>query len=178
MKEKLQKFLNGAPASQNVLVAYENLVFAIEALDLCDRLSRSLAPKCKLQLTFWSLSALQLPLLSHLAEHEANETDLVIMAVNGNQALPPRVLQWVRRWARRRHSHRGALAAQIHGILKMNKLLSPTYGRLKQIANDSRVEFFSQVLEPTSANLDESIESIHERAHMGSPVLEAILQLP
>ena len=161
-----------------MLVAYENLVFAIEVLDLCNRLSQSLAPKCKLQLTFWSLSALQLPLLSHLAEHEANETDLVIMAVNGNQALPPRVLHWVRRWARRKHSHRGALAAQIHGILKMNKLLSPTYGRLKQIANDSRVEFFSQVLEPASANLDESIESIHKRAHMSSPVWEAIPQLP
>jgi hypothetical protein len=130
-----------------------------------------------LQLGFWSFSTLQTPLLSHLTEHEATETDLIIVAVNGDQALPPRVVRWIRRWARRRHSQLGALAAQIHGILKMDQLLSPAYGCLKQIANESCLDYFSQVLEPTNVNLDESLESIQKRAHMSSPVLDAILQL-
>jgi hypothetical protein len=177
MNKELQEFLNPAAARLNVLVAYENLVFGIEAMDLCDRLSQSLAPKCELQLTFWSLSALQLPLLSHLAEHEATEADLVIVSVNGGQAPPPPVLRWLRRWARRKHPHSGALAAQLHGILKMDEPSSPAFECLKRIADDSRVEFFSQVIEPTSDSLDESFEAIHKRAHMRSPVLDSILQL-
>ena len=156
MNIELQNFLNMAPARVNVLVAYENLVFGIEALDLCDRLSRTLAPKCDPQLTFWSLSALQLPLLSHLGEHDATETDLVIVGVNGGQALPPLILNWLLRWARRRYPRPGALAAQLHGIVQADESFSPAYGCLKQIANSSNVEFFSQVIEPISEYVEES----------------------
>jgi hypothetical protein len=52
MKNELQNFLNLAPARVNALVAYENLVFAIEALDLCDRLSKSLARDVNCNLAF------------------------------------------------------------------------------------------------------------------------------
>ena len=169
--------LNPAAASLNVLVAYDNLCAGIHAKDLCDRLTQHLRATCGLQLGFWSFSALQLPLLAQAMEAETARADLLIVALDGGQAPPPCIQNWIRRWARRRHSDCSLLAAQLHGILKMDQEFSPAYECLKQIADDSGVNFLPQVTEPTSAVLDESLESIHKRAHMGSPVLEGILQL-
>jgi len=177
MTNELQNILNPAAASMNVLVAYDNLRSGIKAKDLCDRLSQHLAASCELRISFWSLSALQLPQLARAAEEEAAKTDLLIVAVNGDGDLRPRVKSWFSRCARRIRSNGGAFAAQLHGILKMHQELSPAYECLKHIADNAGVDFFSEVEEPTDEKLNNSIESIHKRAHMGSPMLEAILQL-
>jgi hypothetical protein len=169
--------LNPSSTSLNVLVAYDNLCAGINAKDLCDRLTQHLRATCGLQLSFWSFSALQLPLLAQGMEAETAQADLLIVALNGEQAPPPCIQNWIRRWARRMHSDCSLLTAQLHGILKMDQEFSPAYECLKQIADDFGVNFLPQVIEPTSAVLDESLESIHKRAHMSSPVLDAILQL-
>jgi hypothetical protein len=177
MKNELQNILNPSLASMKVLVAYDKLGCGIRAKDLCDRLTQHLAPTCKLQLSFWSLSALQLPLLARAAEDEATQTELLIIAVNGDEALPPSIKSWISRCTRRLRSHAGALAVQLHGILRMNQELSPTYKCLKHIADDAGVHIFSEVVELAGEKVDNSIKSIHKRAHMRSPVLETILPL-
>jgi len=169
--------LNPLAASLNVLVAYDNLCSGIKAKDFCDRLTQRLAPRCELQLSLWSHSALQIPLLARTAEDEAAQTDLLIVAVSGDEALPPLVKSWISRCTRKLRSHAGALAVQLHGILRMNQELSPAYECLKHIADDSGVDFFSEVVKPAGEKLDCSLESVHQRAHMRSPMLDAILQL-
>lgn len=169
--------LNPLAASLNVLVAYDNLCSGIKAKDFCDRLTRRLTPECELQLSLWSHSALQIPQMARAAEDEATQTDLLIVAVSGDEALSPLVKSWISRCTRKLRSHAGALAVQLHGILRMNQELSPAYECLKHIADDSGVDFFSEVVEPTGEKLDSSLESIHKRAHMRSLMLDAILQL-
>lgn len=169
--------LNPLSASLNVLVAYDNLRSGIKAKNLCDRLTRYLDPPCELRISFWSFSALQLPHLARTAEEEAAQTHLLIVAINGDGDLRPRVKSWFSRCFRRIRSNGGALTAQFHGILRMHLELSPAYECLKQIADNAGVDFFSEVVEPTDEKLDSSIASIHKRAHMRSPMLDAILQL-
>jgi hypothetical protein len=172
-----QSILNPSAGGMNVLVAYDNLRSGIKAKHLCDRLAQHLAPPGEFRISFWSLSALQLPQLARAAEEEAVQTDLLIVAVNGDGDLRPCVKSWFSRCARRIRSNGGALTAQFHGILRMHLELSPAYECLKQIADNAGLDFFSEVVEPTDETLDNSIESIHKRAHMGSPMLDAILQL-
>ena len=169
--------LNPLAASLKVLVAYDNLCSGIKAKDLCDRLTQRLVPGCELQLSLWSHSALQIPQLARAAEDEADQTDLLIVAVSGDGALSPLFKSWISRSTRKLRSHAGAMAVQLHGILRMNQELSPAYECLKHIADDSGVDFFSEVVEPTDEKLDSSIASIHKRAQMRSPMLDAILQL-
>jgi hypothetical protein len=102
---------------------------------------------------------------------------LLIIAVNGDEALPPSIKSWISRCTRRLRSHAEALAVQLHGILRMNQELSPTYKCLKHITDDAGVDIFSEVVELAGEKVDNSIESIHKRAYMRSPVLETILPL-
>lgn len=169
--------LNPSAANLNVLVAYDNLCSAIKAKDFCDQLAQRLAPECGLQLSLWSHSALQIPQLARAAEDEVTQTDLLIVAVSGDEALPPLVKSWFSRCTRKLRYPSGALAVRLQGILRLNLELSPVYECLKHIADNAGVDFFSEVVEPTGETLDSSIESIRKRAHMGSPMLDAILQL-
>lgn len=177
MTNELQNILNPSATGLNVLVAYDNLVSGIRAKDLCDRLAQHFKPTCQLTLSFWSLSALRLPLLAQAAIDEAAQTDLLIVAVNGDATLPPPIKSWISRSTRKLRVHAGAFVAQFHGILRMNHETSPAYECLKHIADNSGVDFFSEVVNPADENLDSSIESIHKHAHMGSSVLDAALHL-
>lgn len=177
MNNEIQHIVKTPTASLNVLVAYDNLGAGIQAKHFCDRLDQNLAPRDELLLSFWSLSALQLPPLARAAEDEAAQTGLLIVAINGDEALSPPVKRWISRCARRMRANGGAIAAQLHDILRMNQELSPAYVYLKHIAHDAGLDFFSEVVEPAGEKLDDSIESLHQRAHMCSPVLDGILQL-
>jgi len=59
------------------------------AKEFCDRLGQHLAPDSKLNLSLWSLSALQLlPVMAQAAAREAERATLLIVAVNGDKTLP------------------------------------------------------------------------------------------
>jgi hypothetical protein len=168
MTNKLQNFLSPSATGLRVLVAYDNLVSGIEAKDLCDRLAQHFKPACPLALSFWSLSALQLPLLAGAATEEAGQTDLLIVAVHGDAILPPPINSWISRSVRRLRSHAGALVAQLHDILRMNQETSPAYECLKRIAQDSGVDFFLEVVNPADEALGLSIESLHQHANLSA----------
>jgi len=160
-----------------VMVIYDKLYSGIKAKDFCDRFAKQLSLAGELRLSFWSLSALQLPQLAPGAEKEANHADLLLMAVNGDELPSAFLKSWVSRCVREMRTHGGAVVAQLHGILRMNLELSAAYKCLKHIVEDSGTDFFSEVVEPDRATLDEELESIDKRAHMHSPVLDAMPRL-
>jgi hypothetical protein len=177
MNNEMLNIPRSSATNLNVLVVYDNLGAGIQAKYFCDRLAQRLAPRVELQLGLWNLSALQLPPLARAAEDEATQTDLLLIVVNGDEPLPPPIKNWISRCARRLRSNAGAVVAQLHGILRMNQELSPAYEWLKHFAVDAGLDFFSEVVEPAGEKLDDSIESIHGRSHMCSPVLAGILQV-
>jgi hypothetical protein len=162
--------------SSDVLIVYDSARAGKRAKELCDRLGKQLAPDSELNLSVWSVSALQLPTLARAAAREAERAILLIVVINGEQTLPQSIkncLQWC---ARGIHAADGALVAQLHGILKMNEELCPAYDCLRQIAHHAGVRFFSEVVELAEDELDYSLESIHERAQPNKSLLEAVLQ--
>jgi hypothetical protein len=159
-----------------VLIVYDNVRSGKRAKELCDRLGQQLAPDCELSLSVWSLTALQLPSLSRAAAREAELATLLIVAVNGDKTLSRPVKNCLHWCAHGIRATDGVLVAQLHGILKMNEELCPAYSCLRQIAEYDDVRFFSEVVELPEDELDYSLEAIHERAHMRTPVVEAVLQ--
>ena len=131
----------------NVLVVYENLRLGIQAMGLCDRLAGQLAPAFELQMDFWSLDALELPDLVQAARQEAEQTDVLIVAVESAAPLSPPFQDWLRRWARRQRLHQGVLAARIHGLLNLGRRYSPAFACLQQIAAEAGVDFLWEAVE-------------------------------
>ncbi len=163
--------------SLDVLIVYDSVRSGKRAKEFCDRLGQRLAPDCKLNLSVWSLSALQLlPAMARAAVSEAEHAALLIVAVNGDKTLPRPVTSFLHRCARAIHAADGALMAQLHGILKMNEELCPAYGCLREIAHHGGVRFFSEVVELLDNELDSSLEAIHERAQPNTSMLEVMLQ--
>jgi len=164
-------------SSLDVLIVYDSVRSGKRAKELCDRLGQQLAPDCKLNLSVWSLSALQfLPTMARAAASDAEHAALLIVAVNGDKTLPRPVKSCLHWCARGIRAADGALVAQLHGILKMNEELCPAYGGLRQIAHHAGVRFFSEVVELPEDELDSSLEAIHERAHMRTQAVTAVLE--
>src|SRR5437016_12779197 len=164
----------------DVLIVYESVRSGKRAKELCHRLGQQLAPDCKLNLSVWSLSALQLlPTIARAAASEAERATLLIVAVNGDKTLPRPVKSFLHRCAFGIRAADGALVAQLHGILKMNEELCPAYGCLRQIAQHAGVRFFSEVVELTEDEQpDYSLEAIHEPAHTNTDQLDTSLPPP
>src|SRR6266481_6524694 len=131
------------PNSSDVLIVYDSVRSGKRAKELYDRFGQQLSPDCELNLSVWSLSALQLPTLAQAAASAAEHAALIIVAVNGDKTLPRPAKSCLHRCARAIHAADGALVAQLHGILKINEELSPAYGCLRQIAHHAGVQFFS-----------------------------------
>src|SRR6267378_5337446 len=101
----------------DVLLVYDSVRSGKRAKELCHRLGQQLAPDCKLNLSVWSLSALQLlPTIARAAASEADHAALLIVAVNGDKTLSRPVKSFLHRCARSIHGADGALVAQLHGI--------------------------------------------------------------
>jgi hypothetical protein len=172
MKTEIQK-----PRMEiGVLILYDSVCSGKHAKELCDRLQKRLGSDYELNVNLWNLAALEIFTLSQAAAEAATQSGLLLIAVNGDKSLPPFVRSWVSRYARKSRTG-GAVAAQFHGIIRMGLQLAPAYDDLKQIAHEAGMDFFSEVIEPTDSDLDNCINEIHERAHMRTPLLEAILQL-
>jgi hypothetical protein len=177
MKTELLAKANQSVTQLNVLVAYDRPTSGQNAKELCDRLERAIGPAYELIPSFWNIEALQDSLLAQATVAEAVSAAFLVLAVDANQHLPPAVRSWVARCACRMHARGGALVAQLHGILKMEKETSPAYTFLKEVAHDAGMDFFSEVVEPADSALDYSMESIHQRACMRTTVLDSILRL-
>ena len=147
-------------SSLDVLIVCDSVPSGKRAKELCNRLGQQLAPDCKLNLSVWSVRALQfLPAIARAAAREAEHAALLIVAVNGDRTLPQPVKSLLHTCARAIHAAGGALVAQLHGILKMNEELCPTYGWLREIADHSGVRFFSEAVELPDNELDSSLEA-------------------
>jgi hypothetical protein len=153
------------PASTcEVLIVYDDVRAGKRAKELCDRLGQQLAPSRELNLSVWSLSALELPSVARVVAREAERASLLIVAIKGDKRLPQPVKNCLHWCARRIHTAGGAFVAQLHGILKMNEELCQACGCLREIAHHAGVRFFLEVVELPEDQLEHSIEANHVRA--------------
>lgn len=173
MKTKLHANGHHNATSVRVLIAYDTVCSGKRAKELCDRLQTRLGSEYQLNLRLWSLAALQRDSLAHAAMSDAASADLIFVSFEGNKPLSPTVRSRLGRCASKIQAG-GAIILQLHGILKMEEELTCHF--LKQVASDAGLDFFPEVIGPVDDEADYSLESIHKRARMPSPMLDALLQ--
>jgi len=111
--------------------------------NLCDRVLTHLGPRYALHLLPWKLSVTRFPQLSAIVAREAMRSPFLLVAISGEGMLAPEVEAFIRRCA----AVSAALVVQLHGIAKNQKESSPIYQLLTRIAEDSKIPFFSKVVE-------------------------------
>ena len=134
----------------DMVILYDSIGAGKRAKELCDRVVASLGAVYTLNCHCWNLSMLQSPVAAQFVARETAQSPCLMVAVNGNVTLA-RPLETVLGQCARALRHAGtALVAQLHGIPKGNEERAPAYCRLKQIAANAGVPFFSEVIEPVA----------------------------
>ena len=172
MKTQLNTDAETPPANVTVFIAYDCLSHGKLAKEFCDRLAHRI-PEMLVNPCFWKLAALEYPRLAQGARADACSAALIIVAVQADQPISPRVRRFLRRCIR---GNGVAMVAQLHGTITMVKELSTAYRLLKQMADEVGADFFSEVIRAEEEEQDYTLESIHRRAVMRTPVLDTILQ--
>jgi hypothetical protein len=175
MRTELHSNPHKSVTSLEVLIAYDSVSSGKSAKELCDRLGEQLGSGYEVAASLWNLASLQHPILAHDAVRAAASASLVIIAVNAAEPLSAPVRSWLTKCICRMYSGGGALVALLYGIIGMEKEISPAYGFLKGVTQEAGVDLFSEVIEPADDDFDYLMESIHQRAHMRTTVLDAIL---
>jgi hypothetical protein len=159
-----------------IVIIYDHVAAGKYAKECCDRLQWRLGPEYELRINPWNVAVLRMPDLAAAVIQETRRADLLIVAVNGEQSLPPPVRSWISRSLRTTRATGGAIVAQLHDILCMGEELAPAYHELKRIALEARGGFFSAVVEPAENELERRIYEIHEHSCMRTAALETLSQ--
>jgi hypothetical protein len=159
-----------------VCVAYADLAAGRQAKHVCDRLNRTLAHEPQLHCDLWRLDTLRLPEFRRAATHSAEEADIVLFALHGEQTLPPAAREWVEEWLRERMGRPGALVALFDSPSGHD--LPPACDYLRQAARRGGLEFFCSTGEPSALHAEFTLDSITHRGETSSSVLDEILRHP
>lgn len=147
-----------------VVLVYENIAIARHGKLVCDRIVGELGMEPdQVSLAAWRIDVLQIPELSLAAVCDAQHADVVVVAVQEQDLLPPPVMGWLDQWTRHRTHKDGVLVAIFDPVAGAASRFSPAALQLRQAAGEARMEFFCNadlLVEGFSArNVDEKIFS-------------------
>jgi glycine/D-amino acid oxidase-like deaminating enzyme len=148
-----------SPSVLEIPMVFDNDDAREAAENLCDRLLAQLGPRYAIHLLPWKLTVTRFPQLAEIVAREAMRSPFLIVTVNGATALTPEVEAFLQRCAAAMRRGGAALVVQLYGIAaltprlvadsdsKDEKELSPAYRCLKQIADDSKIQIFSTIVD-------------------------------
>jgi len=160
----------------DAIIVYDNLEAGKSAKQLCDRLAEIIGPGWRFNIGVWSFSVLQIPEVMQLAARQAACLPLIIVAADGRHDFPSAVKTWMGMVVAQKESGPSALVAQLHGIAQECKEEAPPYTHLKKIAQHAGMDFFPSIVRSIECDEYYTQESIQERAHKRTTILDAILE--
>ena len=131
----------------DMVILYDSIGAGKRAKELCDRVVASLGAAYTLNCHCWNLSMLQSPVAAQFVARETAHSPCLMVAVNANVTLARPLEGVLGQCARAMRRAGTALVAQLHGIPKGNEERALAYRRLKQIAANAGIPFFSEVIE-------------------------------
>src|SRR5947207_1912351 len=159
----------------DVLIAYDQLEAHQYASELCQRVTQRLGSACEMNLTAWNFRLLEIPQLMCTVAQTAARAAMIIIAADGNNALPSGIKTWVGMVVGAKEAAVGLIVAQLHGIRREQKEAAPAYLYLKQMADAAGFDFLAHVVEPIETSTPDWCADIHERTHKRTSVLAGIL---
>jgi len=128
------------------VVAYEDVVAAKRAKEICDRLRCSIGGAIAFEMHLWRFDVLRTSGLRDTAVKDAVQARLIMLATRGREELPAETKAWIELWVAQRQARPGALVLLVETIGESANLRSiPQYGYLESVALRARMEFFASI---------------------------------
>ncbi len=134
------------PPSFNTVVAYEDVVAAKRAKEICDRLRCFIGDGITFEMHLWRFDVLRTPDLRDVAVNDAVQARLILIASRGRGDLPAETKAWIEFWVTQRRARPGAIVLFVEPIEDLAKLQAiPQYGYLEEVAGRARMKFFASI---------------------------------
>ena len=156
---------DGRVSAFEIVILYDSIGAGKRATELCHRLAAKLGPQYQLQLHCWRITILQNPSVAALVARETACSPCLVIAVNGNNPLAWPLKEFLNHHACAMRRTGTALVAQLYGIYKTDREISPAYRCLNQIAQNSGMRFLSEAIPPSDG---ESLGILKERVGIRS----------
>jgi hypothetical protein len=164
------------------MLIYEDLPAAFRAQDVIHRLAAELKPEFDLRSEVWKFDLFAHPQLAQEAASEAVETDIIIISVRQNGALPSLIIDWIESWLPQKAGRQSALIAltgQEAGVEPPGDNAQPVLEYLRRAAEAGEMDFFSNAGKPDRPFFEFTAIIPEQRlGRRGSPVRTAVGQRP
>jgi hypothetical protein len=160
----------------DVLLVYDEVNAAKALKESCDRIGQSLGPGWNLNLSVWKSTMLRFPEISHVATAAAEHAIAIVFAIHSHEDLPSETKAWIEGVTGR--ERRGAdciLVALLQTSVRFAMETAPAFVSLSQLARNSGMDFFCDIIEPKQDESDYSVEGVQRRAASHTAILDAIL---
>jgi hypothetical protein len=159
----------------DVVMAYEDAATRQRAMRLHDHLARQLNDDFDLQCAWWNFEHIADPTLREQAVDDATAANMIVLSLHAGSELPPAAQMWMEDWSHRRDHHKCALVT-LFAETGEPRTAASIFARLKQIARQAHMDFFTNVAEATGAIAGLNANQIAERPRAVTPTLKGILQ--
>ena len=159
----------------DLVVAYEDTATRARAMSLHDHLARQLKDDFDFQCAWWKLDHIADDTLREQAVDDATSANMIVLSLRTGTELPAAAQQWMEDWSHRR-DHRKCALVTLFTDDGGPSSAPPTFTRLKQIARQAHMDFFTNVTDTPGARTELTVSQIAERASALTPTLQTILQ--
>ncbi|MEY2410191.1 MAG: hypothetical protein QOF48_2861 [Verrucomicrobiota bacterium] len=128
----------------DVVIAYEDDLTRHRAMHLHDHLARQLSDDFDFQCAWWKFGHIADPTLREQAVDDATAANMIVLSLHDENELNPAAQMWMEDWTCRREHHKCALVT-LFPDSEMRR--APVFARLKQIARQARMDFFTNISE-------------------------------
>ena len=163
-------------ATLRVVLLYENRAAGQRAMRLLDWLDERIGEQMELQPQLWRFDLLKDPEWRALAQADAANAQLIVVATCSDADLPGAVKSWLTDWAARSIPGEAALVALLSSHRPRAGGESSAYRFLQTTAREAGQAFFAQELRGPSLSTEINLEAIRRRAEATSSVLLGILE--
>ena len=126
-----------------VVVAYLNSAFALRASTLLERVAREAGTPGRLICSLWEFKSLAEPALARLAVGDAKAANLIVIATQEGEALPPEVRSWLGHVLVTKQEHPRALAAVLDLDPARPEAQRGVRSYLEEVARRSEMQFYA-----------------------------------
>jgi hypothetical protein len=154
------------------VIIYNEVTDGKRAMHLLGNLAKGLGEDTEFQPLPWSFRLLADADWSDVAANDAVKADLLIIASNGPEPLPPSVVRWVESVISRKHGTNAAVISLTDSAESPSQRNSFSLKAIQTAAHQAGLDFFAPTLR---RKFDKAIERIQHYADTVAPVLDIAL---
>jgi hypothetical protein len=146
LKSKQSTPMSIPPNKIRVLLLYDNIESGVYATEFFDQITQMLDKEFPIKFDIWNFESIYLKMLSASVYHAALNADIIAFAIDDQDPISNKILEWCESWLPFKQPHSCALI----GIVTSNvhkrtiNLESPNLQTLRELANHAKLDFFTQ----------------------------------